>query len=65
MTNVISAVQGVHTVHHHPEGCELLIRQMEQTQAQAGERGDDNMKKMAQPLQTLFHVLFTYMSVKL
>lgn len=62
---MISAVHSVHTVRHHPEGCELIIRQMEQTQAQDGERGDDNMKKMAQPLQTLFYVLFTYMSVKL
>lgn len=37
MTNVISAVQSMHTVRHHPEGCELIIRQMEQTQAQEKE----------------------------
>lgn len=65
MENVISAVRAMRTVHHHPEGCELIMRQMEQTQAQNGERSDDNMKKMAQPRQTLFHVLFAYVSLKL
>lgn len=64
MTNVLSAMQSVHTIRHHLEGCELIIRQMEQTNGQDGERGDDNMKKMVRRLKTLFHVLFTYMSFK-